>query len=32
ELDGPIHSVRLSHAELIRPAELRMVDQEFVLH
>ncbi|MEM9764350.1 MAG: usg protein [Pseudomonadota bacterium] len=32
ELDGPIHSVRLAHAELIRPAELRMVDAEYVLH
>ncbi|MEL7140336.1 MAG: usg protein [Pseudomonadota bacterium] len=32
ELDGPIHSVRLAHAELIRPAELRIVDAEYVLH
>ncbi|HUF86083.1 MAG TPA: usg protein [Thermohalobaculum sp.] len=32
ELDGPIHSVRLAHARLIRPAELRYVGSEFVLH
>ena len=32
ELDGPIHSVRLAHAQLIRPAELRYVGSELVLH
>ncbi|MBK0399083.1 usg protein [Limibaculum sp. M0105] len=32
ELDGPIHSVRLAHSRLLRPAELRMVEHEFVLH
>jgi uncharacterized protein Usg len=32
ELDGPIHSVRLAHAQLLRPAELRRIDHEFVLH
>ncbi len=32
ELDGPIHSVRLAHARLIRPAELRYVGSELVLH
>ncbi|MDT8344618.1 MAG: usg protein [Thermohalobaculum sp.] len=32
ELDGPIHSVRLAHSRLLRPAEIRMVDREFVLH
>lgn len=32
ELDGPIHSVRLSHAQLLRPAEVRMVGREFALH
>ncbi len=32
ELDGPIHSVRLAHAKLIRPAEFRYVGSEFVLN
>ena len=32
ELDGPIHSVRLAHAQLVRPAEFRYVGDEFVLH
>ena len=32
ELDGPIHSVRLAHAQLIRPAELRYVGNELVVH
>jgi len=32
ELDGPIHSVRLAHAQLIRPAEVRMVGAEFTIH
>jgi len=32
ELDGPIHSVRLAHAKLIRPAEIRFTDHEFTLH
>lgn len=32
ELDGPIHSVRLAHAQLIRPAELRYVGSELMLH
>ena len=32
ELDGPIHSVRLAHARLIRPAEFRYVGSELVLH
>ncbi len=32
ELDGPIHSVRLSHARLIRPREVRYVGTELVLH
>lgn len=32
ELDGPIHSVRLAHARLIRPAELRYVGTELVVH
>ena len=32
ELDGPIHSVRLAHAQLIRPTEVRYVGSELVLH
>ena len=32
ELDGPIHSVRLAHERLIRPAEFRYVDHELVMH
>lgn len=32
ELDGPIHSVRLAHAQLLRPAEFRYTDQEFTIH
>lgn len=31
ELDGPIHSVRVAHAELLRPLEIRAA-QEFGLH
>jgi uncharacterized protein Usg len=32
ELEGPIHSVRLAHARLLRPAEVRMVGTEITLH
>lgn len=32
ELDGPIHSVRLAHAALIRPAEFRYADHELTIH
>ena len=32
ELDGPLHSVRVAHCDLIRPAEFRMVDHELTLH
>ena len=32
ELDGPIHSVRLAHAALIRPAEFRFTDHELTIH
>lgn len=31
-LDGPLHSVRVAHARLIRPAELRRIDAEMLLH
>ncbi len=32
ELDGPIHSVRLAHARLLRPAEVRCLGAEISLH
>ena len=32
ELEGPIHSVIVSHCGLIKPAEFRAVGEEFVLH
>ncbi len=32
ELDGPLHSVKVSAAGLITPANLRMCDAEFRLH
>ncbi|MEL7347341.1 MAG: aspartate-semialdehyde dehydrogenase [Pseudomonadota bacterium] len=32
ELEGPIHSVRLSHASLLGPREVRMVAAEYQLH
>jgi len=32
ELDGPLHSVRVSHSALIKPAEFRMVADEFTIH
>ena len=32
ELDGPLHSVRVAHRRLIRPAEMRMVAETLSLH
>ena len=32
ELDGPLHSVRVAHCGLIKPAEFRVVDHEVSLH
>lgn len=32
ELEGPIHSVRLAHSALIRPAEFSFTDHEFTVH
>ncbi|MGR7997284.1 MULTISPECIES: usg protein [unclassified Xanthobacter] len=32
EIEGPLHSVRVVHCGLIKPAELRAVDGLFVLH
>jgi uncharacterized protein Usg len=31
-LDGPLHSVRIAHSNLIRPAEIRTLGAEFRLH
>lgn len=31
-LDGPIHTVTVAHARLIRPAELRLAKGEFSIH
>jgi uncharacterized protein Usg len=32
ELEGPLHSVRVAHDQLIRPAELKIVGAQFHLH
>ena len=32
KLDGPLHSVRVAHATLIKPAEIRNVEMEMLLH
>ncbi len=32
ELDGPLHSVRVAHSKLIRPAEFRFTDEEITMH
>lgn len=32
ELDGPLHSVRVAHSALIKPAEFKMVDHELTIH
>lgn len=32
ELDGPLHSVRVAHCGLIKPAEFRVVDAELTVH
>ena len=31
-LEGPLHSVTVAHARLIKPAEIRAVNGEFRLH
>lgn len=31
-LDGPLHSVRVAHASIIKPSEFRTVDAEWRLH
>jgi uncharacterized protein Usg len=32
KLEGPLHSVIVAHARLIKPAEIRAVGKEFQLH
>jgi uncharacterized protein Usg len=32
KLEGPLHSVRVAHARLIKPAEIKAIDGEFRLH
>ncbi|GAA0772568.1 Usg family protein [Roseibium denhamense] len=32
EIDGPIHTVRIAHQNLIQPAEFRYADGEIVMH
>jgi uncharacterized protein Usg len=32
KLEGPLHSVRVAHRKLIKPAELKAIDGEFRLH
>jgi uncharacterized protein Usg len=32
KLEGPLHSVRVAHRKLIKPAELNAIEGEFRLH
>jgi uncharacterized protein Usg len=32
KLDGPLHSVKVGHTKLIKPAEIRAIGAEFRLH
>ena len=32
KLEGPLHSVRVAHSKLIKPAELKAISGEFRLH
>lgn len=32
EIEGPLHSVRLAHAQLLRPVNVRYTAHEIVLH
>lgn len=32
ELEGPLHTVTVAHARLIKPAELKAIDHEFRLN
>ncbi len=31
-IEGPLHSVTVAHSRLIKPAEMRNIDGEFLLH
>lgn len=31
-LDGPLHSVKVAHSHLIKPADIRTINAEFGLH
>ncbi|MBM3551256.1 MAG: protein usg [Alphaproteobacteria bacterium] len=31
-LDGPLHSVIIAHSNLIKPAEMKLLDGEFKVH
>ena len=31
-LEGPLHSVQVAHCKLIKPAEMKAINGEFVLH
>ncbi|MHA1159052.1 MAG: usg protein [Alphaproteobacteria bacterium] len=32
ELEGPLHSVKVAHQQLIKPGEIRLVQNELQLH
>ncbi|MGC2746136.1 MAG: protein usg, partial [Pseudolabrys sp.] len=32
KLEGPLHSVRVAHSKLIKPAEFKAISGEFRLH
>ncbi len=32
KIEGPLHSVEVAHCKLIKPAEMRTVNGEFVVH
>jgi uncharacterized protein Usg len=32
KIEGPLHSIQVAHRKLIKPAEMRTVNGEFVLH
>ena len=32
KIEGPLHSVTVAHCRLIKPAEMRNIDGEFLLH
>jgi uncharacterized protein Usg len=32
KLDGPLHSVRVAHSKLIKPCELRLLENEYAIN